>query len=447
MFSDSEGNNIKMDEFCQFFLQAISNTKFYKNCIKNNLFHHDDTLLSIYEILSNNLDSKLHAYANSIILNKVEKKSQTLLMFANYYSTNYEKSKKYAKDFLNYENFSTTYSYSKALLKNAINDSIDNSDWESFYDFSAELINLIGRDSPIIDELFNKAQNKQTSDAAQRKHREALKNNHPFAPYSATSIDLRDINTKDLFLLINILKALGPESDLVLTDQNTRYIFPSDNIFKEILYNLLANKILKINKSYFDSISEEYLDIWETYFGCSLELNIIGFSKDMKLNIFLLEDEINNRPDIEETCFYFWKKLSYSYFYSTYNFYIQNINDDWIKEYSIPDDVEEEILKSDLSGKKLSYLSYIALKNTVSFHHMGESQGNNHTKNTLTFLLKKYLDIVKNSPTDFSKPRSDRAPIYEVESLINKLTGISFSDLYNITPNINHLYTSDISYD
>ncbi|MBN6535352.1 hypothetical protein JZM39_06120 [Acinetobacter pittii] len=450
MFTDNKTLEFDSIKFSESLCGVINNHAIYKYCRDNNLFDHDKVLLALYEIIHEDIlkseDRFNFRQLTRIILSAVQQRSQTLLMFAHYFSSNHNEKKQYAKAFLGAPNYSNSYSYSTSLYKNTVSDAITYSDWMLFDHFFGLLSKDMGSDNPEVQEFFKSAAAKriekennssQANNPTSKKLNSKL--NHYFSPYLATAVDLADVNTKNLFSLIILLEELGDKRGLFLIREKLKYIFPSERTVFTLLYDLISNHVIKIEENHFDLIPESKINLWESYLNAPFEVNIIGFTGDRAILLSILHEELLRRSDVLEVCFNAWKALSYSYFYSSYEYYSGNVTDEWIQEYEIPEDFKKKISDAKLSCRKFSYIAFSAVKNAVSFHHMGESTGNSHTRNMMTYYLKKYLNLAETSPNDYSKPRMQSAPIFQVEHLISHVTGITPEDMYNLVPSLNFL--------
>lgn len=450
MFSDNETFEFDSIKFSESLCGVINNHAIYKHCRDNNLFDHDKVLLALYEIIHEDVLLSEGGFnfrqLTRIVLSAVQQKSQTLLMFAHHFSYDHNEKKQYAKAFLDAPNYSKTYNYSTSLYKNTVRDAITHSDWMLFDQFFGILSKDIGSDNPEVQEFFKSAAAKRIekqNNSSQANKPEPKKINskvdHYFSPYLATAVDLVDVNTKNLFGLITLLEEIGDKKGMFLIREKLRYIFPSERTVFALLYDLISNHVIKIEENHFDLIPESKINLWESYLNAPFEVNIIGFTGDRTIILSVLHEELLRRSDILEVCLNAWKSLSYSYFYSSYEYYSGNVTDEWIQEYEIPEDFKKKISGAKLSCRKFSYIAFSAVKNAVSFHHMGESTGNSHTRNMMTYYLKKYLNLAETSPNDYSKPRMETAPIFQVEQLISHVTSITPEDIYNLVPSLNFL--------
>lgn len=450
MFSDFETNDFDAIKFSESLCAVIINHAIYKHCRDNDLFDHDIVLLALYELIHEDVlysgGSYIFNKLTTTIFRAVQEKSQTLLMFAYDSAINYDEKKEHAKAFLNAPNYSKIYSYSASLYKNTIRDAINRSDWTLFDQFFPLLAEDLGSDNHEVQDFFESAAAKRTKkqNSSSQASQSAQKNTkskweHNFSPYLSTAVDLSDVRTKDLFGLITLLEAIGDQKGMLLIKERLKYIFPSERTAFAMLYELISNHVIKIDEKHFDSIPEDKVNLWESYLNAPFEVNIIGCFGSGAIISSLFRDELLRRIDIHEVCLNAWNALAHSYFYSSYEYYTGSVADVWIRKYELTDEFKQKISETKLSCKKFSYIAFSAVKNAVSFHHMGKSNGNIHTRNMMTFNLKKYLDIAETSPQDYSKPRMDSAPIFKVEELISEITGITAEDIYNLTPNLNLL--------
>lgn len=449
LFSDNDSSEFDAETFAKSLCQVIDNHSIYKYCRDYDLFSHDTVLLSLYEIIHKKLKSSKNNFAlnqlTSTIYRAVELKSQTLLMFSHFFSYSQEKKKIYAMEFLNSLNFAKYYDYSASMYENIVSEAISDADWNLVDEFLPRLGKEVGLDNLRFIELQEKLslkQEKERTPCSQTNKMESKeKFEHHFSPYLTQKTDLDCVQTKDLFGLIALLKVLDEESGMFLRSEKLKYIYPSEEAVFSLLYDLITNHVITIEKAFFDSIPVNKINFWESYINAPFDININGCIGNKKTILSILYETIECRGDLVSVCFDVWKLLSYSYFYSSYKYYSQNITDEWIQKYEIPEDFIQNIYDADLSCKKYSYIAYSAVKNAVSFHHMGESNGDKHTCNMMTYYLNKYLDFAKTSPQDYSKPRMEIAPVFQVERLMNYFVEVNYDDIYNLTPNLEFLIT------
>lgn len=450
MFSDNEAFEFDAVKFSEYLCLVMSNHTIYKHCRDHNLFDHDTVLLALYEVIHQDvLQCKGRFNFDQLtrtILKAVQQKSQTLLMFAQYLAYDHNEKKLHATAFLDAPNYSKTYGYAGSLYENTLRDAITHSDWTLFDKFFPLLSNYLGLEDSTVQSLLVGATTKRTEEQNRSSQanqpapkKPKSKQEHNFSPYLASAIDLVDVKTADLFGLITLLDAIGDKRGMYLIRERLKYIFPSEGAVFSMLYNLISSHIIKIEEKHFDAIPDSKVNLWESYLNAPFEVNVIGLIGDSAIISSLLKDELLRRSDNLEVCLKAWRELSHSYFYSSYEYYSGNVTDDWIREYEITEEFKQNISKAQLSCRKFSYIAFSAVKNAVSFHHMGETTGNHHTRNMMTFYLKKYLNLAETSPHDYSKPRMETAPVFQIEQLIGLVTGISPEDIYSHTPSLNLL--------
>ncbi|MBS9436738.1 hypothetical protein EAE91_05970 [Photorhabdus noenieputensis] len=127
--------------------------------------------------------------------------------------------------------------------------------------------------------------------------------------------------------------------------------------------------------------------------------------------------------------------ISTGYFYSAFEYYLNNVSDTWTREFTLNEKTIERIFSSSLSAKDLSYIARSAIGYTAGQHSIGGTKGNKHTCNVLIGSINRNFDWVdtdKFYPKNF--PRDKKQPVMSSERIMEKICGITPDDLYNLPP-------------
>lgn len=432
-------------------LTVVNGHEVYKHCCEQGFVKKDVVLLGLYEFIHRELlekDSPISlASLTNVIYSQVSEKSQSLLMFKQYYAHDFEASKRYSREFLKAQNVAD-YNYHTSFYANTLEQAIKHADWEWFDQFFALYAQELGSDHKDVKDKLGRATVKRLESEHAPKIELQInpqivkvdaKKAHAFAPYDVDLIDIDGVDTKDLFYLVALLEACEDGWELELNEQRIKYIFPAMKTTLRMLSRIITKKLIRIDMDYFDQIAEEDVNLWESYLNAPFSVNVKGLSGPASVMILTLKEELMRRGEIAEVQLHIWRCLARSYFFSSFYYYLDNVDDAWVERYSIPPEFEQRVLASKISGKKMSYVAYSAIKSAVGEHGMGKTHGYRHTRNILSFNLKKYMDYAENSAQDYSKPRHEKAPVFGMEKVMADLTGISYEDLYNCAPNLNAL--------
>ncbi|WP_447882996.1 hypothetical protein [Serratia fonticola] len=275
------------------------------------------------------------------------------------------------------------------------------------------------------------------------------RSNHPLNPENIPPKYIDEIETIDLIALCAFLDGCGDDWGLKELNRSGKYIFPSESLTIKMFKSLAVKGIVKMSQTTFVNISDSKMnDFDEMVFKEKFHTNIQGVGDTKQLALKLLLEEVERREDRFDASFQTWKTISTGYFYSSLEYYLSNINDNWASDFTLNEKTIERISSSFLSAKDLSYIARSAIGYAAGQHSIGSSKGNKHTCNILIASINRNLDWVANgefSPKTF--PRDKKQPVLSSEKIVEQICNISTEDIYNIQPDITLCYGEEFTGD
>ena len=402
-----------------------------KNVNITKLSYHDEILLYFYEyfhsfVKENN--AELLKLTSFIQDNIVYKESQTLLFFLSFNQLNKDdiKAIKYANDFLLAENFAANYSYTKSLYLNTLRATIRQSQWQDYSHFLILLKGYLGDKHTEYLDIQKKGEEKY--------EKEQKRISHPLNPQNIIAIQLEDVPSEILIYLTALINSCGEDWGIFLNEKKIKYTFPSIYLTEKILILLLVNNYLKISNQDFNKIEEDELYNFYNFINNNrLHLNIEGVIDTKIISSQILKDEMIRRSDINDAIVNVWKEIVIGYFYSSFEYYLDKVSDQWAEDFVLNEDTKNKIEKISTSAKRLSFTASSAIRSTIAFHEL-DSTSVKHTQNVLLHNINKYLKFIEENSADYSKTRYEKAPILSIERLIDDMFNISPDTLYNEIP-------------
>lgn len=396
-----------------------------------------EILIYFYEYFHEIIKSKLKVLEvfTQFVFNNIhkDKVTQTIWFFLSYFNLSKDDSKaiEYANNFMGSANLAHTYSYNKALYTNTLRAAIRVSAWDDFFYFKSQVDGKSIGNSQEFLEIF------ETGEKKYLKERERL--DHPLHPQNIKKINLECINTDNLIFLACVILNSGEDWGVLLNENRFKYIFPSKKIVYRILKKLILTHCLKISLKDFNNIDDDELyDFNKLINNNRFHLNIDGIIDSKEISLSLIKEEIISRSDIKDSILSVWKIINIGYFYSTYEFYLDKITDNWVDDFELNQNTIERIETIQSTAKRFSFTAYSAVSATVSFHEL-RSTGNKHTQNTLLYNINKYLDFIEKGEADYSKPRFHKAPVLTIEMLFDELFNLSPETIYNENISVDQL--------
>ncbi|OCA56553.1 hypothetical protein [Photorhabdus namnaonensis] len=392
----------------------------------------DNQLLMFYEethrvLLDNSNNADILKKLTNFIFSKVtENTCQSLLFFISYFNikSNPEYAIEIANRFLEAPNLSTdNTSYLPNLAYNTALTAIDFADINEAY-FWLEYINNEERSQKIKNEIDSLEEKIHT------------RSNHPLNPENIPPKYINDISTKDIIMLCSYLDGCGDDWGLKELNRSGKYIFPSKTVTIETFKSLALNGLVKMSQTSFNSFEDKQLnDFNDIIFNAKFHTNIHGVGDSKLLALPILLEELDRRNDKLDASSYIWKVISTGYFYSAFEYYLNNVSDTWAREFTLNEKTIERISSSSLSAKDLSYIARYAIGYAAGQHSIGGTKGNKHTCNVLIGSINRNFDWVdtdKFYPKTF--PRDKKQPVMSSERIMEKICGITPDDLYNLPP-------------
>ena len=121
------------------------------------------------------------------------------------------------------------------------------------------------------------------------------------------------------------------------------------------------------------------------------------------------------RSDINDAIVNVWKEIVIGYFYSSFEYYLDKVSDQWAEDFVLNEDTKNKIEKISTSAKRLSFTASSAIRSTIAFHEL-DSTSVKHTQNVLLHNINKYLKFIEENQLNYIN--KDEIP----QSLL-KLTG------------------------
>ncbi|WP_241640257.1 hypothetical protein [Rosenbergiella epipactidis] len=394
--------------------------------VKNN------SLLDFFEkthrlLLSNrNQYRTLEKLTQFLTLRLQEETSQSLLFFESYFSLNKNPqfSIKVARKYLDAPNLSVVGdSYLNSLAVNTGRAAIRLSDIEeaSFW-------------LDYIDDEENAKEIRQA--IAKIESKIGKRKQHPLNPEGTGSIALNNIPTTTLIILCAFIDSCGDDWGLKTLELSGKYIFPSEILTERLFQTLAVSGLIKMSTSSFNALNDSSLNqfneiLWSTKF----HVNIIGVADTKLVALPALLEELNSRSNKEEGAWEVRRLITIGYFYKTLEYYLDIIDENWAKAFSLNQSTTHRIDVSTLSARDLAYIARSSIRYTAGKHSMGSTTGTKHTCNTLIGSINRYFDwIDEGSFTYNAFERSKNYPVLASERLLQQIAGFTPEDIYNLPP-------------
>ena len=83
-----------------------------------------------------------------------------------------------------------------------------------------------------------------------------------------------------------------------------------------------------------------------------------------------------------------WVVELIGYFYSSFEYYLDKVSDQWAEDFVLNEDTKNKIEKISTSAKRLSFTASSAIRSTIAFHEL-DSTSVKHTQNVLLHNINK----------------------------------------------------------
>lgn len=258
--------------------------------------------------------------------------------------------------------------------------------------------------------------------------------NHPLNPEYIPPSSLEKISTRMLMILCAFVDGCGDDWGFKTLKHSGKYIFPSDTITETLFQSLAINGFIKISKSSFNSLDNSVLEHFnEILWNAKFHLNVIGISDNRLMALPILLEELERRDDKNEVAWQIRQLITTGYFYSSFEYYLGNVDENWAREFTLNEATIERINLSTLSGKDLSYIAKSSIRFTAGQYSIGSTSSNKHTCNTLIGSINRYFDWVDEGRFSHNEyERSKKQPILSSERLLELISGFTPDDIYNL---------------